>query len=113
MWQGRVGCTPRKSRSESTGNKDGTHALTETKRCTKCGVNKPRTLFHRNSRTHDGRTPNCADCRNAAHREYIRRPEKAAMKAAWHNADKAANPDTYRAQRYRRKYGIDIADVRR
>ena len=37
--------------------------MTETKRCTKCGEEKPLSEFYRNQKTHDGRASQCKGCR--------------------------------------------------
>ena len=39
-----------------------------TKKCTKCGEEKELGEFHRNSRTSDGKTPHCKECRNGTSR---------------------------------------------
>ena len=45
-----------------------------TKVCTRCGRMRPRSMFHRHPVRKDGLHPRCKDCRNAAGREYRRRP---------------------------------------
>lgn len=51
------------------------------KQCTKCGAVKALDGFPPLKRSGDGRRPQCRGCVNAAHREYMQRPEAKAKKA--------------------------------
>lgn len=86
------------------------------KACTKCGETKPLEEFYRNSRSADGRHPQCKACRSAALVEYRKRERDAvnARKRAvyasspeaqreWNRAWRAANPAARRLQHQRRR----------
>ncbi len=45
--------------------------LGQVKRCIACGVEKPRTDFHRRAVAYDGLSPQCKRCKNANNRAYV------------------------------------------
>jgi hypothetical protein len=91
---------------------------TETKRCSKCGLEKPLEEFHASGRSR--RRPDCKDCRrayraayNAAHRERIRaqwsayyeanKLKEKERKAAWYLQNRERVLERQRAYRQGRK----------
>jgi hypothetical protein len=61
-----------------------------TKVCTKCGVEKPCTEFHKDKQKSDGLRPICKSCTNAKCLEYTRKNAEAnrARVAAWQKANR-------------------------
>lgn len=87
-----------------------------TKRCSKCGKEKPVTEFHKSKKNKDGLKCACKVCRNAAKAKYrAENPEKIKeYHAKWYteNRDKKLaycakykkdNPDKVRAHRHQRR----------
>lgn len=48
-----------------------------TKRCSKCGEEKPLSEYHRSSSSRDGRMSRCKTCRSADTRNYVERRRRA------------------------------------
>lgn len=53
-----------------------------TKRCGRCGLDKPRTAFGAHKRSPDGLRPECRECRNAAERARLQSPAGRAARLA-------------------------------
>ncbi len=47
--------------------------LSNTKRCTKCGLDKPLEAFHKQAQSKDGHRPNCKDCANERNKKYYQK----------------------------------------
>tara|TARA_Y100000114_G_scaffold62280_1_gene57095 strand:- start:1252 stop:1881 length:630 start_codon:yes stop_codon:yes gene_type:complete len=45
------------------------------KKCTKCGIEKPLTEFHKNSASKDGLCNWCKSCKSKIKKEYLKRPD--------------------------------------
>lgn len=76
-----------------------------TKRCSKCGVDKPLSEYHRDRQKADGHTPVCKACRRVCNRAYYQknRPRRVEHKRQYyrHNrqASLATTRDYYRSHR--------------
>jgi hypothetical protein len=82
--------------------------MVETKLCRKCDTTKPLDDFHRDKRSRSGRTTYCKGCQVAKSRQwYADNPERAAAQT---RLRVQRNPDVYRDQNYRLKYGITLAE---
>ena len=100
--------------------------MSETKVCSQCGVEKPRTEYSKHSATKDGIRNFCKICSNIKFRDwYQANPEKARARSkayydknpemliARTDAWKAANPEKSRAKDIRRKarkYGLTVEE---
>jgi hypothetical protein len=52
-----------------------------TKWCSKCGLSKPLSEFHRSVISHDGRVGGCKSCRSFDSRRYVERRRRAEAEA--------------------------------
>lgn len=90
--------------------------MTQTKTCTKCGITKPTSEFHKNPHTKDGMAYRCKECvkqyqrdnaaalaiyRAAYHQAH--RAQSAATKARWRKAHREQYNAYMRAYMRRRK----------
>lgn len=77
------------------------------KTCSKCGIEKEATEFHRSSRTRDGRQSRCITCANAYSREW--RQANPEYEREYYSANRDRKRDYYAANRehrteYNREY---------
>ena len=93
--------------------------LSETKRCSKCGVEKPLSEFHRDKTHKDGYHNQCKECKKkyrAANRERLNARAKEFYAAnreqqkVYSKKRYAVNRERYREYRLKRNYGLSIED---
>lgn len=82
------------------------------KTCTKCGVSKPLSAYHKDRSKKDGLHPKCKDCHKAWSDEYRTRPGIAERNAQRNKAWREANPERsirgVKCATLRKKYGITL-----
>ena len=81
------------------------------KKCSKCGVEKPLDVFHRDSRRSDGRHRHCKECVLVRVAKYrADNPDK--VKASQKRSRKK-NPDVYRNKQLLWTFGITLEEYQR
>lgn len=91
------------------------------KSCTKCGIVKPLSEFHKDRSTHDGHACQCKECAKARARDwYYSNPERAKQaRQGWADRNRgkvnehrraraAANPKIAQETRLKHRYGITL-----